>query len=104
MKEALTYIHLVIATSLVILSYLLVTIILPDVLRPLLYPVRDLYFPLSPFISLLMSYWLSFLYLKTMKVDNPKRRAIIVTITGTTLVWASCAGLVCALVPALTNM
>lgn len=104
MKEVLNYLHLVVATFLAMLSHLLVAIILPDLLPSLIYPVSDIYFPLSPLLSVVVSYWVSFLYLKTSKVDNYKMKAVITTITGTVLVWASCVGLVCALMPALTNM
>ena len=57
----------------------------------------EAWFQLMPFISPLLGFWLARLYMKTLKVDSPGRRAIMATITGTVLFWGSCFALVCSM-------
>ncbi len=57
----------------------------------------DMWFQLTPILSILAGYWASHFYLKTVRVERPKRRALMATITGTVLFWGSCLAFVCSL-------
>ena len=52
---------------------------------------------LMPLLSPLVGYWVARLYLRTLRVGSPGRRALTATITGTVLFWGSCLAFVCSL-------
>ena len=81
-----------------------VPIVIPDSFPKVIYPLKDFYFTLSPFIAIASALGLSYLYAKAVKLENPFRKAILATLMGTFIFWASCIGLLCALAPALRNM
>lgn len=84
--------------------HILVPIVLPDTFPRLIYSFRELYFQLSPFLSILAGFGASYFYFKLFRVERPAKQAIISTIVGTVLFWSSCIALLCALAPGLSNM
>ncbi len=89
------YVHLTVASLIVFLMHIITPVVVLNTVGRLF--GDDLWFQLTPILSILAGYGASRFYLKSFRVERPGRRALVATITGTVLFWGSCLAFVCSL-------
>ena len=104
LRGLVLYLHFIVASVIVFFSHILVAFMIPDLFPKLVSLTGGAYFQLTPFLSVLTGFGLSYLYFRRLGIDRPAKRALVSTITGTVLFWGSCVALVCSIAPALRNM
>lgn len=95
MEALKLYIHLLVSISFVFLAHIVTPIVVLNTIGRLF--GGPLWFQITPLISMAVGYWIAFTYLKTLKIDHPRRKALVATVTGTVLFWGSCLAFVCSL-------
>ena len=89
------YAHLIVASSVVFLIHIITPVVVLNTVGRLF--GGDVWFQLTPILSVLAGYVASRFYLKSFRVERPERRALMATIAGTVLFWGSCFAFVCSL-------
>ncbi len=95
MEALKLYIHLIISTLIVLVIHIITPIVVLNTVARIL--GGPLWLQITPLISIVVGYWIAFTYLKTLKIDHPRRKALVAAITGTVLFWGSCLAFVCSL-------